>query len=145
MNIKSTLLWIPLPYLLKTSWLLMQYQYSRWGSVLRLKTSKTLFRPVNFSIFFKNYIKINSRIWFEPVNSNFHSEDCNITFKMVPFCIFILINKNRLWNDGKMHSTTFNKISVIHAPWKLVLLVEECRYLERHWYSLILTSWHLII
>jgi hypothetical protein len=48
---------------------------SRWAPVLRTKTSKSLFGPVNFSVFFKNYIKINSRIWFEPVNSNFHFED----------------------------------------------------------------------
>jgi hypothetical protein len=34
-----------------------------------------LFGPVNFLVFFKNYTKINSRIWFEPVNSNFHFED----------------------------------------------------------------------
>ena len=48
---------------------------SRGAQVLRTKTSKTLFGPVNFSVFFKNYTKINSRIWFEPVNSNFHFED----------------------------------------------------------------------
>ena len=39
---------------------------SRWALVLRLKISKTLFGPVNFSV---------SSIWFEPANSNFHLEN----------------------------------------------------------------------
>jgi hypothetical protein len=51
-------------------------QSSRWSPVLRPKTSNTLFWPVNFSDFIYKYIKINSRIWFGPVNSNFHFEDC---------------------------------------------------------------------
>jgi hypothetical protein len=37
----------------------------------KLKTEETLFGPVNFSDCFKKYIKVNSRIWFVPVNSNF--------------------------------------------------------------------------
>jgi hypothetical protein len=60
-------------------------QSSRWAPVLRSKTSKTLFGPVNLSVFFKNYTKINSRIWFGPVNSNFHFEDWHLTL-VVTFC-----------------------------------------------------------
>jgi len=33
------------------------YQSSRWAPILRPKTSKTLFGPVNFSVFISNYIK----------------------------------------------------------------------------------------
>ena len=44
-------------------------------TVLWPKTSKTLFGPVNFSVFIQKYLKINSRIWFGPVNSNFHFKD----------------------------------------------------------------------
>ena len=43
----------------------------------RPKISKTLFGPVNFQLF-KNYIKINSRIRFGPVNTNIHFDDCFI-------------------------------------------------------------------
>ena len=46
-------------------------QSPRWASVLQPNTSRTLFGLVNFS-FISNYIKINSRICFGPVNSNFH-------------------------------------------------------------------------
>jgi hypothetical protein len=35
----------------------------------------TMFGPVNFSVFILNYITINSRLWFEPVISNFHFKD----------------------------------------------------------------------
>lgn len=43
------------------------------------KTSKTLFAPTNVSVFIQNYLRINSRIGFRPVNKNFHFEDwlCN--------------------------------------------------------------------
>jgi hypothetical protein len=53
------------------------HQSSRWAPVLWPKSSKTLFGPVNFSVFIYNYIKINSRILFGPVNSNFHFEEKN--------------------------------------------------------------------
>jgi hypothetical protein len=49
-------------------------QSSRWAPVLWPKTSQTLFGPVNFSVYIQNY-KINSRIWFRLVNSNFQFED----------------------------------------------------------------------
>ena len=53
-----------------------QRQSSGWAPVLWSKTSKSLFGPVIFSVFIQNYIEINSRISFGPVNSNFHFEDC---------------------------------------------------------------------
>ena len=55
---------------------LFKLSSSRWAPVLRLKTIETLFGSANFSVFIQNYIKINSRIWFEPVNSNFNFQDC---------------------------------------------------------------------
>jgi hypothetical protein len=58
-------------------------QSSRWAPIPKPKTSKTLFGPVNFSDFFKNCLKINSRIWFWPVNSNFHfGVFCHFSFLM---------------------------------------------------------------
>jgi hypothetical protein len=42
------------------------------------------FGLVNFSVFIWNYIKINSKIWFKPVNSTFHFEECNIATR-IPF------------------------------------------------------------
>jgi hypothetical protein len=54
-------------------------QSSRWAPVIWPKTSETVCTSVFFS-FFKPYIKINSRIWLGPVNSNFRFEywSCNI-------------------------------------------------------------------
>ena len=43
-------------------------QSSRWAPVFWPKSCKILLGPVNFSVFILNYIKINSRIVFEPVN-----------------------------------------------------------------------------
>ena len=61
--------------LLKTvGWRYVDTTFNLWP-----KNSKTLFRPVNVFRFFKElhlYIKINSKIWFGPVNSNFHFENC---------------------------------------------------------------------
>ena len=50
-------------------------QSSRWAPVQRHKISKALFGPVNFSICISIY-KINWRIRFGPLKSNFHFEDC---------------------------------------------------------------------
>ena len=69
------------------------YQSSRWTPVISPKIRKTLFGRINFSVFIYKYIhKINSRIWFGPVNSNVHFENwfillfssislCDTTFK----------------------------------------------------------------
>ena len=72
-------------------------QSSRWEPVLQPKTSKTLLELVNFSVFFKNYIKIKPRIWFGPVKSNFH-------FGLWDYCIFLsfyffLINPYQLFQS----------------------------------------------
>ena len=45
-------------------------QSSRWAPVLWLMTSKY------FSFYLDILYRINSRIWFKSVNSNFHFEDC---------------------------------------------------------------------
>jgi hypothetical protein len=62
---------------------------SRWAPVLRPKTSKTFVQTSKFFSFYLDiYIKINSRIWFGPVNSIFLFEDC------LPW---YLIYKNVYW------------------------------------------------
>jgi hypothetical protein len=64
------------------------------------RTSKTLFEPVNFSVFVKNYIKINSRLWFRPVNSNFHFEDTYIQNVLLVkgFTEWMCSVHNKLWS-----------------------------------------------
>ena len=58
----------------------MIFRFSRCAPALLTKTSKNLFGPVIFfSFFLKNYIKINSRIRFRPVNTNFHFKDCIVS------------------------------------------------------------------
>ena len=47
-----------------------------------------MFGPVYFSVLFKIYIKVNSRIWSGPVNSNFHFEDCETKWVWVFITIF---------------------------------------------------------
>ena len=57
------------------------YQSLRWALVLRPKTSKNFVWTNGssfFNFYFELFVKINSRIWFETVNSSFHFKNCNI-------------------------------------------------------------------
>ena len=66
-------------------------QSSQWAPALLPKISKTLFEPVNFSVFISIY-EINSRLRIGPVNSNFHFKDC--CWVQTPFCTFHLFGEN---------------------------------------------------
>ena len=69
-------------------------QSSRWSPVLWPNTSKTIrtstFFSFNLDMHFVYIYKINSRIWFGPVNSNFHFEDC--------FCVCIYMYIEHLFS-----------------------------------------------
>jgi hypothetical protein len=83
---------------------------SWWEPVLQPKTSKTLYRPVNFSVIFVRTMKINSRIWFGPVNSNFHIQICGIdiikcllqSVQMISDMAEILSHHNFLFSNIKL-------------------------------------------
>ena len=87
----------------------------RWTQVLRPKTSKSLFGPVNVSGFFFNYIKINSKIWFWPVNSNFHFENWfqSSDVSVILTCLGNVPQKESLNSDGKQFHqwSNINKIN----------------------------------
>jgi hypothetical protein len=93
-------------------------QFSRWPPVLRPKTSKTLFGPVLFSILcrYTVYIwyKINTRIWFGAVNSNFHFEDWvtypnNVGKQSFDYLQWSL-SKPKLWTkNGILYKSYFKK------------------------------------
>ena len=75
------------------------WQSSQWAPVLRPKTSKILFGPVHFSVFLKIYIKINSRIWFGPVNSHFHFDWNGAHMSIICYKALSHISKNlKLYN-----------------------------------------------
>ena len=62
------------------------HQSSRWLPLLWPKIGKTLDHYF-FFIFWRThrYIKINSRIWFSPVNKHFHFVDCIMPAYMLNF------------------------------------------------------------
>jgi hypothetical protein len=78
-------------------------QSSGWAPILRPKTSKTWFGPVNFSVFILNYIfvyipvyknKFKNLIW-PWVNANFHFEDCpmNMLCRLKKISTFLIISR----------------------------------------------------
>ena len=53
-------------------------QSSQWAPVLRPKTNNYVRSSKFFKFLFRYIYKIKSGIRFEPVNSNFHMEDCKL-------------------------------------------------------------------
>jgi hypothetical protein len=108
-------------------------QSSRWAPVFWPKSCKTLLGPVNFSVFILNYIKINSRIWFEPVNLFWRlwTVQLNIIYylfcvgKMNPIFVYILflVMVKKLGWDGYVMFWHFNSMP---PNQRLLLLVMWC-------------------
>ena len=74
-------------------------QSSWWIPVLRPKTSKTSDQQM-FQFLLKYIYKINCRIWFGPVNSNFLFKDCNtkkLLFYFQALASDIIVNKDCLF------------------------------------------------
>jgi hypothetical protein len=100
------------------------HQSSRWAPVLWPKSSKTLFGPVNFSVFIYNYIKINSRILFGPVNSNFHFEEKNKSVSewcLSPSENFIWTSKFKFsfWGEEQVSewvSDVYRQVRILFGP-----------------------------
>ena len=70
-----------------------------WAPVLRPQTSKTLFGPVTFSVFFLELytnVQINSRIWFRPVISKFHFKDW-VSDNLLVFWFPLFQRSNSSW------------------------------------------------
>ena len=113
-------------------------QSSTWAPVLRPKTSKTLFGQVNYSAFFKKYIKINTWILFGPVNSNFHFEDCMYVIELLRvqdfFCILQEMHQHfssRTINVYFIYNTNFYTLSCINIYFTKTSLIikmqENCK------------------
>ena len=108
-------------------------QSSRWAPVFWPKSCKTLLGPVNFSVFILNYIKINSRIWFEPVNLFWRlwTVQLNIIYylfcvgKMNPIFVYILflVMVKKLGWDGYVMFWHFNSMP---PNQRLLLLIMRC-------------------
>ena len=85
--------------------------HNRWTAFLRPMTISTLLGPVNvFSFYLElQYIKINTRIWIGPGNSNFHFENC----KMIE--IFIEFHLSNLTICALLQ-----KKKTIHFSWDII-------------------------